>query len=283
MSLKESLRSIWIITKYNLKVEMRYPLSYISSIFNLLFWFLAFGAIAMIFSSAPHEESTIISNIIMWGLASIIVFNIMISEVGYGIVRLQMRGTLEQVLLSPIAFWVLPLGLMTVQLLVCMFFIALVIVFMILLFEAPIIIVNPIGGIIGFILLLTMSYGISMFLAGMVIRIKRASWVLVQALTTFHWIFSGAFYRFSTVPSQILAVSRLIPLSYAIDVFRTSLMGLNPELIQISVNLLGYTIPGALVEWILTTLLSAALLVFGYISLTSAIKSGKRKGYLGQY
>ncbi|MCR8486895.1 MAG: ABC transporter permease [Crenarchaeota archaeon] len=283
MSLKESLRSIWIITKYNLKVEMRYPLSYISSIFNLLFWFLAFGAIAMIFSSAPHEESTIISNIIMWGLASIIVFNIMISEVGYGIVRLQMRGTLEQVLLSPIAFWVLPLGLMTVQLLVCMFFIALVIVFMTLLFEAPIIIVNPIGGIIGFILLLTMSYGISMFLAGMVIRIKRASWALVQALITIHWIFSGAFYRFSTLPSQILAVSRLIPLSYAIDVFRTSLMGLNPELIQISVNLLGYTIPGALVEWILTTLLSAALLVSGYISLTSAIKSGKRKGYLGQY
>jgi len=96
-------------------------------------------------------------------------------------------------------------------------------------------------------------------------------------------IFCGTFYPFSTLPEQILIVSKFIPLSYAVDIFRTTLIGIDPELIKGEVDILGYSIPGALAEWILVGLLSVAILALGYIVLILTIKDGKRRGYLGQY
>lgn len=284
MSIREDLRSIWIIARYNLRVEIRYPLSYASSLLSTLFWFLAIATVVIMFSSTMTPQMLILgSNLVMWGLVSYIVFGSMISEVGFGIVRLQMRGTLEHILLSPITFWTLPMGLMLIHLLISMLFVTLTILLMTLIFEAPILVINPLGGILGFLLLLMMSYGMSMLLAGLVIKMKRASWALLQVLQLIHMIFCGVFYPFSNLPSQVVAISRLLPLSYAIDIFRTTLVGINPELIGEDVILLGYRLSGATFEWILTATLSITLLVFGYIALKAAINDGRRKGYLGQY
>jgi len=284
MGLKKNLRDLWVITKYNLKIEARYPISYAASLLNLLFWFLAFATLILIFSSPNSpQEYAIKSNMIAWGIASYILFSGMISEVGYGMIRLQRRGTLEQILLTPIAYWVLPLGLAAFELIISMIFVSITILLMVIIFKAPIIIVNPLGGLLGLVLFFMMSYGISMLLAGVAIKAKRSSWALGNALTMLYMIFCGTFYPFSTLPEQILIVSKFIPLSYAVDIFRTTLIGIDPELIKGEVDILGYSIPGALAEWILVGLLSVAILALGYIVLILTIKDGKRRGYLGQY
>lgn len=284
MGLKDNLRDLWTIMKYNLKIETRYPISYVSSILNLLFWFLAFATLVLMFSSPTSPREYVITcNLIAWGLASYILFSGIMGEVGYGIIRLQRRGTLEQILLAPISYWILPLGLAAFELVISAIFMAVTILLMAIIFDAPIIIGNPLGGFVAFLLFFGMVYGVAMLLAGVSITTKRSSWAFGNALSMLYMIFCGTFYSFSSLPGQILAISRLIPLSYGVDLFRTTLIGIDPELINGKVDILGYSISGALLEWAIVSLLSIMMLLIGYICLISAIKRGKIKGYLGQY
>jgi len=282
MKAKSVIRDIVTIAKFNLKIEMRYPLSYIGAILNLLFWILSFAVLAMMFSTGSGYE-IIIGNMILWGIVAYLVFQIMLSEVAFGFVRLQRRGTLEQIFLTPTKEWILPLGLVAYSLVIYLIFSLLTIAFMVVFLGIPLIIRNALLGAFNFILFLIMSYGFALLFAGLMLRLKRAGWSLVNFIQFFVMIFGGVFYPFRSLPEIVLCVSRVIPFSYGLDLLRTSIVGVDPELVPSVINFFGFTISGFLFEELLVMFISALSLVIGYMHFMTTLNDAKRKGYLATY
>jgi len=282
MGVREHLRDFLTIMKFNLKIETRYPLSYASGILNMFFWLLSFSILAMMLARETLDR-VIIGNLIIWGFVAFIVFQSMLAEVGFGIVRLQRRGTLEQIVLTPVSYWILPLGLAGFSLLVHLIFIFLGIIFLSIFLNVPIIVRNPICGLITFGLLFCIMYGFALFLAGWTLKTKRASWALVNVLQILYMLFCGVFYPFKTMPKSLLAISRIIPLSYAVDLFRTTIVGIEPELLPHSVSLLGVATTGQTLEWIIVTMMAIISILLGYIYFIRTLHEAKKKGYLATY
>ena len=281
MGVREKLGYLKTIVKYNVKIDMRYPLSYLSGILNLFFWLLSFSILVMMLGSG--QSSAILGNLIIWGVVSYMVFSSLTSEVGFGLYRLQRRGTLEQIFLTPIPYWLLPLGLAAFSLITGMIFMVFTIIFLVILMDIPIIILNPMGGLIAFTLMFAMDYGIVLIYAGFSIRTKRSSWALVNALNIAFMLFCGVFYSFSQMPEWLLRISRLIPQSYAVDLLRTTIIGIPPELIPHPLRIGKWIIEPTTCEWIIVATISITTLAIGYIYLTKTINEAKKKGYLSTY
>lgn len=282
MGIKEDLRDIVTIMKFNLKIDMRYPISYVASMLEIFLWLLSFAIFVLMLLGAKTQEHVVIGNLIAYGFASYILFNAMTSQIGFGIYRLQRRGTLEQILLTPIPYWTLPFGLAGSTLISSMAFIGITIIAFTFSIGIPIIINNPLTSFLGVIGLFLMMYGFALFFAGLMIRTKRAGWGLVQAIQFTYMLFCGAFYPFNSIPENMRIISMLIPFSYGVDIFRTSLVGIEPELVS-EIVLFGIPISGQLAELILVFFLSMLFLVCGHAFLKKSIEEGKRKGYLGTY
>ena len=281
MKIKKYLKDFTTIVKYNLKIEMRYPLSYIAGIFNMFFWMLSISILVIILSG--QKENIILGNLIIWGFIGYMIYQTIISEVGFGIYRLQRRGTLEQIFLTPIPHWILPLGLAGFSLTIAMIFSILVILFLSTMLNIPLIITNPLQGILATILLFNMTYGLALIYAGIAIKTKKSSWALVNALQMIFLLFCGVFYSFKTMPQWLLAISKTIPFSYAIDLMRTTIIGIPPELAPKTITIMGTKINGATFEWIITATISTTLLTAGYTYLNKKIKEAKKKGLLATY
>jgi len=281
MKIKKYLKDFTTIVKYNLKIEMRYPLSYIAGIFNMFFWMLSISILVIILSG--QKENIILGNIIIWGFIGYMIYQTIISEVGFGIYRLQRRGTLEQIFLTPIPHWILPLGLAGFSLTIAMIFSILVILFLSTMLNIPLIITNPLQGILATILLFNMTYGLALIYAGIAIKTKKSSWALVNALQMIFLLFCGVFYSFKTMPQWLLTISKTIPFSYAIDLMRTTIIGIPPELAPKTITIMGTKINGATFEWIITATISTTLLTAGYTYLNKKIKEAKKKGLLATY
>ena len=282
MEVRKHLDQLKAIVKFNLKIETRYPISYMAGFLNMFFWLFSFSILVLMFSRGTGEEK-IIGNIIMWGFVAYLIFQGILGEVGFGLIRLQRRGTLEQILLTPISPWILPLGLAGFTIIIHMLFVMLAIFLFCTLMKVPIIIKNPLGGFLAGVLFFMMAYGLALLYAGWALKAKRSGWALINAIQIIVMLFCGVFYSFRTTPQAILTISRIIPLSYAIDLFRTTIVGIEPELVPSVIIIFGAELSGYLFEWILVSTLSILLLLLGYIYLMKSVEDAKMKGYLATY
>jgi ABC-2 type transport system permease protein len=89
------------------------------------------------------------------------------------------------------------------------------------------------------ILLFTISslIGLGFAIAGFALRFGETI-ELVANLLEFGLIgFCAFFFPFSVLPAAMLTITRLIPLSYAVDAFRTVSLGQEPELLSLNLEL----------------------------------------------
>ena len=281
MGLRENIRDFLTIVKYNLKIETRYPLSYFAGILSLFFWILSLAVFIILLSEQPANR-ILIGNLIVWGNVSYFIFGGFVAEVTYGFVRLQRRGTLEQILLAPVNEYILPLGLAGFGLIVRIFFIGFVILLFKFLLGIPIIINNVIMGLLALLLMLMMFYGFALLLSGVVIKTKRAGDAMANFIMYLFIIFCGAFYPFRALPEKVLAITRVIPLSYAVDLLRTSIVGINPELIPAEVAY-GIGLKPIELEFTLVLIMSIISLIVGCYYYGQSIKRAKIEGTLATY
>jgi len=282
MEIRRHIHNIKVLVKFNLMIEMRYPLSYMSGLLNMFFWMLSFSILVMMLSRGT-SGGMIVGNLIMWGFVAYIMFQGLIGEVGFGIARLQRRGTLEQIFLTPISPWILPIGLAGFTIIIHIIFVAAAVFLFVALMRIELIVANPIGGILAGILFLAMSYGLALLYAGWAIKAKRSGWALINAIQIVVMLFCGVFYSFRGAPKAVVMVSKLIPLSYAIDLLRTTIVGIEPELIPSKACIFGVMVSGVVLEWVLVFVLSIVILWLGYTYLLRTLKDAKVKGYLATY
>ncbi len=106
---------------------------------------------------------------------------------------------------------------------------------------------NPARGIYILLFSLSGTFGIGFAFAAFALLVKESAQMAANVLQFVFLIVCGMFFPFSALPAPVLWVSRAIPLSYAVDAFRSTLMGYPPgfpELAPIEVELVIVTLFG---------------------------------------
>ena len=84
-------------------------------------------------------------------------------------------------------------------------------------------------------------------------------------------IVCAMFFPFSALPEVILVVSRLIPLSYCVDLFRSTLIGTSPELLSFEL------------EFGIVAFFALVLPILGVFFFRRTVTIAKRRGNLAEY
>jgi ABC-type polysaccharide/polyol phosphate export permease len=85
------------------------------------------------------------------------------------------------------------------------------------------------------------TFGMGFAFAALTLRIKEAAQTVAILLQFAFMILCAIFFPFATLPPAIRFISRLIPFSYAVDAFRSTLMDFPagfPELAPIEVEII---------------------------------------------
>jgi ABC-type polysaccharide/polyol phosphate export permease len=110
--------------------------------------------------------------------------------------------------------------------------------------------------------------------AALTLRIKEAAQTVAILLQFVFMIVCAIFFPFTTLPPAIRMISRVIPFSYAVDAFRSTLMGYPegfPELAPIEVEIL------------IVTAFAIVMPITGYYLYRRAENHARSMGSLSEY
>jgi len=251
----------------------RYPIAFVATfaqIFLIMGMFLL-ATVAFVGPSTPPGAATALPAFLAYGLVMNLFLGFTLWEIGFSIREEQVRGTLESLYLSPANKF----ANLTSR------------IFAILLWTAvmTVVAVLVVGAVVGglpverpafafLVLALSISgfLGIGFAFAGVTVKLKETAQFLVGFLQFFFLIFCAEFFPFAVLPPPVVNyVSRWIPVSYSVDLFRTTLMGIPPELAPVSVELLIVVLFGVLSP------------ILGYAFYRFIEKRARREGTLGEY
>jgi ABC-2 type transport system permease protein len=256
-------------------IMTRYPVEFVASFAQifLIIMVLTLGGLMFSPNGVQSGGDPITTGVVAYGFVIFIyTFNTLWS-IGFNVRREQKQGTLEQLYLSPVSkfaalasritillFWTGVLSLVSVTVMALM------------LGQLPLE-----NGWLGlYILLLSLSgtFGTGFAFAALTLRIKESAQTMINLLQFAFMILCAPFFPFATLPESVIFVSRLIPLSYCVDAFRSTLMGYPngfPELASIEVEL------------IIVTIFGLAMPLVGYWLYRRAEDSARVRGSLSEY
>ena len=280
--LKNEISALITMTKTLLKISMRYPLDFTAGFISLLFWILMFFTAALVFASPENSAtSSFYINSITWGMIIFFFINDLVWTMGVGIRYAQITGILEQTFLTPNKEHIYPLSRALRSLLLTIPFSIWALLLMELLTGA-VRIVNPLLGIYILIISAIMFIGFGFLYAGLIINIKKA-----HTITGFFqfiiMIFCAVFFPFKALPEQLLIISKLIPFSYSVDLFRTVISGYQPELFPEKITIGMYSITSFQLEFLIIHIFTVVFLITGFKYYKYTIEKAKREGSLGLY
>ena len=253
--------------KKELYVELRYPLNFLaglSFIFIIGFW-LILSAFAFSDPHAVQQTTNEIGGYAIWGLVIFLFMSNLMWSVANFVRREQMNGTLEQLYLSSSSPQIVLLGGAIGQIITGFIGNIIIVIGFSLFMKIP---ANNL--LLGFwILLVTllMFLGLSLIFGAIILRMKRAQVVLNLVQFVFMFL-CGIFFPFSILPDSVQIIAKIIPVSYAVDLFRNTLVGSNPELItnQFVQSIgLGDYLNAYWFEFILLHIITIVSCIFGWI------------------
>ena len=256
------------MTKKEFTVLTRYKFSFILSFIQVMVIMFIFTAAATILT--PPEMESYGVGLMFYSFILFMFFSTALWDIGNSLREEQYQGTLESLFMSPISYFstlvsrILSNVLWT-SLNVVVAFLFMSTVFGILPLE------NAFLGFVVLILSLFVCFGFSFGFAGLALRYKESMNTLTNFLQFFFMIFCAMFFPFSALPDIVLLISRVIPLSYCVDLFRSTLIGVSPELLPFEL------------EFLLVTLFAIALPIFGISYFRKTVERAKIDGNLAEY
>jgi ABC-2 type transport system permease protein len=213
------------------------------------------------------------SGLIVYGFVLFLYVSDTLWAIGFNVRREQKQGTLEQLYLSPASkFAALASRVVITLVWTGLLSIFSVILMSALLGELPT--YNEPLALYILIFSLAGTFGVGFAFAGVTLKLKEAANTAVNLLQFGFMILCAPFFPFSALPEPLLILSKLIPLSYSVDAFRSTLMGYPagfPELAPIEVELIIITVFGILMP------------IIGFIIYRRAENGARRKGSLSEY
>lgn len=257
----------------------RYPVAFVAlfaQIFLIIAMFLYASLAFTPVGSGVTPEAREIGATVVYGFVMGLFLSFTLWEIGFSIREEQTRGTLETLYLSPASKF----GSLLARVFAILLWVGALSVFAIL-FVGSVVGGLPLAnaGLAVVVLLFSISgfLGIAFIFAGVTIKLKETAQFLVSFLQFFFMIFSAQFFPFSALenvnPLIVNGVSRWLPVSYSVDVFRSLLMGrLEPELH------LGYP-----AEFLIVVLFGIISPIVGYWAYKRLERGSRMAGTLGEY
>ncbi len=257
----------------------RYPIAFLALFVQVFLIIVLFIITSFAFQTpgTPKSDITDFQGMMAYGFVTNIILSFTLWEIGFSIREEQIRGTLESLYLSPTNKFSNLLSR----------------VFAILLWTAAISIggLLIVSGVVGglpvnglgkalFVLLLTTTgfLGFGFVFAGITVRLKETAQTLVNGVQFFFMIFSAQIFPFAALnavsPAIVHYISRWLPVSYCVDLFRTTLLGIPPELV----------LPGdVLVEYAIVIAFGVLSPIIGYLYYNWVDHKSRAEGTLGEY
>ena len=272
--------TFWAMVRKELTVMARYPIEFISSFGRVFLIVAIFTLGAQTFSSHQGGQiqeigagSSNTAGLVVYGFILFMFLSDTLWTIGYNIRNEQLQGTLEQLYLSPaskfaslvsrVANMLLWTGLLTITAGLLM---------TVMIGRLPF--NNPLLGIYLLVMALSGTFGVGFAFAALTLRIKEAAQTMANLLQFAFMILCANFFPFSALPPVLQSVARLIPLAYAVDAFRSALMGYPPGFPELA------PMPE---EILIVSLFGILMPALGYYLYQRAEQRARQQGSLSAY
>lgn len=238
-NIQNTWSAFWAMTKKEFIVLTRYPVQFVTSFAQVFIIIAIFSLAGTMFSPGGEGAGGTTAGVVVYGFILFIFLSDTLWAIGFNVRHEQVQGTLEQLYLSP-ANKFANLVSRVATLLIWTGSLSFVSIFVMraILGRFP---AENIGlALIILVFALSGTFGLGFAFAAVTLRIKESANTLANLLQFAFLIFTANFFPFSALPKPILFVSRLIPVSYSVDAFRSTLLGYPagfPELAPIEVEI----------------------------------------------
>ena len=231
MPIKNELGIFVAMVRKQLIVMTRYPVDFIASFAQIFLIILIFTFAAVMFEpggiGASGGSAGGSGAVMMYGFVLFMFVSDTLWTIGYNIREEQYQGTLESLYLTPASkFGSLVSRVATIVVWTGLVTLAGVLFVQLFLGRLPF--HNP--GLAGVILLFSLSgtFGLGFMFAAYTLIVKESAQTAANFLQFVLMILCGMFFPFRALPEFLQWGSRLLPLSYSVDAFRSTLMGYPP-------------------------------------------------------
>jgi ABC-2 type transport system permease protein len=268
------------MARKELIIMARYPVNFIAS-FGQTFLIVAVFTLggSMFFrtntaSGTPVDTSSgNPSGVVVYGFILFMFMSDTLWTIGYNIRNEQVQGTLEQLYLSPASkFSSLIARVTNTMVWTSLLSLTAAALMTVMIGELPF--ENLWLGLYLLVMSLLGTFGIGFMFAALTLRIKETAQTVANFLQFALLVLCAMFFPFSALPPFILRISHLIPLAYAVDAFRSTMMGFPPgfpELAPISIEL------------VIVTLFGLITPPLGYLLYRRAENYARKQGSLSTY
>jgi ABC-2 type transport system permease protein len=277
--LAASWSTFWAMVRKELILMARYPVNFVASFGQVFLIVAIFTLGSKTFSVNLNDPSSSPAStgspagLVIYGFVLFMFVSDTLWSIGYNVRHEQVQGTLEQLYLSPASKFASLVSRVTNTLLWTGLLCVAASILMVFMFGAL-----PVenAGLGAFILMMSLAgtFGVGFAFAALTLRIREAAQTLANLLQFAFLILCANFFPFSALPPFILAFSRLIPLAYSVDAFRSTMMGFPPgfpELAPIQV------------EIVIVTAFGLIMPILGYYLYKKAEDQARRSGSLSSY
>ena len=248
-TIRSGLDAFISMVKKQLIIMTRYPVNFFVSFLQVFVIMIMFTFAALMFSPEGirlNQEAGPYSGITMFGFVLFMFLSDTLWNIGYNIRQEQYEGTLESLYLTPANKFASLVSRVSVTLVwTGLNVIAAVIFVQFVLGKLPFHNVGLAAYILAMTLLGTFGFGFAF--AAYTLLVKESAQMTANFLQFALLVTCGMFFPFSALPSTVLHVTRLIPLSYGVDAFRSALMDYPPgfpELLPINQEIIIVTLFG---------------------------------------
>ncbi len=268
------------MARKELIIMMRYPVNFIASFgqtFLIVAIFTLGGSMFFRISTAAGSQTGTSSGnpsgVVVYGFILFMFMGDTLWTIGYNVRNEQVQGTLEQLYLSPASKFASLVARVTNTLLwTGLLSVTAAALMTLMIGKLPV--YNPWMGLYLLVMTLSGIFGFGFIFAALTLRIKETAQTVANLLQFGLLVMCANFFPFSALPPFILFFSRLIPLAYAVDAFRSTMMGYPagfPELAPFPV------------EFIITTLFGLLMPPLGYYLYRRAENYARKHGSLATY
>ncbi|MHA2174740.1 MAG: ABC transporter permease [Candidatus Hodarchaeales archaeon] len=258
----------WAMTKKEFTVLTRYKFSFILSFLQVMVIMFIFTASAMILT--PSDKASYGIGLMFYSFILFIFFSTALWDIGNSLREEQYQGTLESLFMSPISYFSTLVSRILTNVIWTILNVIVAFLFMTAVFGTmPM--ENAILGVTILILTLFVCFGFSFGFAGLTLKLKESMNTLTNFLQILFMIVCAMFFPFSALPDFLQFIARLIPISYCVDLFRSTMIGISPELLPFEIELLVVVIS------------AICLPLIGVWFFRRTVEKAKKEGNLAEY
>jgi len=261
-----------------LTILARYPVEFVAS-FGRIFLIVAIFSLAgkMFFEGRPASAAggmaAPASGVVIYGFVLYMFLSDTLWTIGYAVRQEQLQGTLEQLYLTPVSKLISLVARVTNTLVWNgILTLAAAALMVAIIGRSPV--QNPWLGAYLLIMALAGTFGVGFAFAALSLRLRETAQTVANFLQFGLMILCANFFPFSALPPWVVNISRLIPLAYGVDAFRSTLMGYPPgfpELAPIQA------------EVVIVTLFGVGMPLLGYWLYRRAELHARQQGSLSMY